>query len=228
MQLLQAPGPDQLRRLEHILQSERIDRYMPAAGGDRQRAFGLYLWNCALCEAFLLPLHFAEISCRNAIHRALVSRCGPQWFESRTLANLLDDRRRAELVDAAGKELRQHGAAMTGHHVVSGLTFGFWEHLTTKRFERFLWAKGLSPAFPDAPAAKRREDLHGLLESVRRWRNRIAHHQAIFDKGPMRKHQDAIEIIGWSCAESGSWVASVSRVPLTISLRPGKRASPRR
>jgi hypothetical protein len=62
--------------------------------------------------------------------------------------------------------------------------------------------------------------LHGLIESVRRWRNRIAHHQAIFDKGPVRKHNDALELIRWVCGDTGGWVAGSSEVPKAIAMRP--------
>ena len=162
----------------------------------------------------------AEIVCRNAIHRALLNRGDPYWFDNQTFCGLLEDRFRSELSDAISKERKQHGQQMNSNHVVSALTFGFWEHLTTKRFERFIWAKGIHACFPNAPDKSTYEDLHGLIESVRRWRNRIAHHRAIFDKGPMRKHQDAVDLINWVCGNTGDWVAAESKVPIAIGLRP--------
>jgi hypothetical protein len=118
------------------------------------------------------------------------------------------------------KERLQHGAALTVHHVVSALTFGFWEHLATKRFERFLWSKGLQNVFKSAPSGKKYVDLHDLMESVRRWRNRIAHHRAIYDNSPMWKHQQTLELLGWACPDTSTWIASISKVPLVTSLRP--------
>jgi hypothetical protein len=134
MQLTNAPGPREFQSIEIVLQAERIDRYMPAAGKERAAAFRYYLWNCALCEAFYLPLHFSEIVCRNALHNALIARAGPTWYENATLLTILDERFRAELREAVSKERYQHGRRLTAHHVVSALTFGFWEHLATKRF----------------------------------------------------------------------------------------------
>lgn len=220
MQLPSAPGLDRFQTVETALQAERLSRYMPAARGDRQRAFQYYLWNLALCETFVSPLHFAEIVCRNALNNALLARAGDRWFDDQTFRNILDMRFRRELDEAVAKEQQQHGARMTAHHVVSALTFGFWEHLTTKRFERYLWARGIQSVFPCAPAGKTYEDVHTLIESVRRWRNRIAHHRAIFDKGPMRKHQEALDLIRWACADTSIWVASTSRVPVALALRP--------
>lgn len=222
MQLPTSPDPETLPSIEAALQRERVERYMPVAFGDDAMAFRFYLWNCALCEAFFISLHFAEIVCRNAMNRALMSRSGPQWYDNATLQMLLQDRFRVELAEAVRKERQQHGGSLTSHHVVSALTFGFWEHLATKRFERFLWARGIHSAFPGAPANKTYSDLHDLIESVRRWRNRIAHHRAVFDKGPMRKHQDALQLIKWACGYTGAWVASVSKVPGAIALRPDR------
>jgi hypothetical protein len=124
------------------------------------------------------------------------------------------------LASILNEEKLQHGNGVTGHHVVSSSTFGFWEHFATKRFERLLWTKGIRSIFPNAPNDIRREDIQALIESVRRWRNRIAHHRAIFDKGPMRKHQDALELIKFVCADTYAWVTKASRVPMALQLRP--------
>lgn len=220
MQLPNPPEGEKFPNIEIALQPERIGRYMKAAGDNKPMAFNLYLWNCSLCEAFFISLHFSEIVCRNAIHQAILARGDENWFKNKTFKGILEDRFRRELEEVVKKEAAQHGQKMTAHHVVSGLTFGFWEHLATKRFERFLWAKGIHKAFPCAPQGKTYEDLHALIESVRRWRNRIAHHRAIFDKKPTRKHQDALELIRWVCGDTHSWVAATSRVPLAISMRP--------
>lgn len=220
MQLPNAPDVDRFQSIEFALHGDRIARYMPAAGNKRSMAFQYYLWNCSLCEAFFVPLHFSEIVCRNAMHRAIMARGDPKWFDNRTFRQILDQRFRTELDAAISKEHAQHGARMTSHHIVSALTFGFREHLATKRFERYLWAKGIHGAFPTAPKNATYEQLHSLIESVRRWRNRIAHHRAIFDKGPMRKYKDALELISWVCGDTYVWVASVSRVPAAIAIRP--------
>lgn len=201
------------------LAEARLDRYVPASSGDRELAFRLYLWNCRLCEAFYLPLHVAEIVLRNGIRRLLFGRGGARWFEDPMFTRLLDEKNRAKLQEALKRERKAHGDRMTDAHVVSALTFGFWQHLTEKRFERFLWAKGAGSGFPHAPSEARSE-LHKKIDALRLIRNRIAHHEAIFDKGPMRSHQDALDVIGWACGTTADWVAAASRVPAVISERP--------
>ncbi len=185
-----------------------------------RKALAIVKRHFAVCEAFYIPLHFSEIAFRNAMQRQLLARAGPIWFAEESFVQLLDPRFASELSYAVNAERKQHGAALTSHHVVSALTFGFWEHLLTKRFERYLWAKGISLSFPNAPKGMTNRDVHTLVESLRRWRNRIAHHHAIFDRGPMRKHADALCLLEWICSDTYKWVASISRVPSAISLRP--------
>ncbi|BCG98970.1 hypothetical protein EFV37_04540 [Mesorhizobium loti] len=220
MQLTNAPDEKQFPLIETALHSVRLQRYMPAAGKDKTVAFQYYLWNCAISESFYLSLHFSEIVCRNALHQALLARGDEKWFENSTFRNILEDRFRRELDDTVAQEWQDHGEKLTSHHIVASLTFGFWEHLTTKRFERFLWSKGVHKAFPNAPKGATYEDLHSQIEIVRRWRNRIAHHRSIFDKGPMRKHQEAIDLIKWVCLDTANWVIAGSKVPAAIALRP--------
>ncbi len=226
MQAVPPPDAASLTKILAAVQVHRIERYKPAAGGDHEAAFGFYLWNNALSEAFHPSLHYAEVICRNAIHKALLFRAKEQWYDNDVFLGILDSRFQRELRDAVDEERAQHGGAFTCHHVVSALTFGFWEHLTTKRFERYLWPRGIRFSFPGTPNGKTREDLHGLIESVRRWRNRIAHHRAIFDKGPTKHHADALDLIRWCCPTTGQWVTSVSRVAAVINERPDAKTGP--
>lgn len=202
------------------MQQERINRYLPVSRHNRELAFQYYLWNCTLSESFYFSLHCAEVVSRNALHNGLLKRAGEHWFRDRVFCGILDVQYQNELKSAEAKESLQHRGRLTAHHVVSALTFGFWEHLTTKRFERYLWAKGIRNVFPNAPTEMTLVEVHNLIESVRRWRNRIAHHRAIFDKGPMKKHSEALSLISITCSETSSWVASVSKVPSAIALRP--------
>lgn len=220
MQLINSPAPEKFPAIEISLHPQRLMRYMPAAGKDKNKALRYYLWNSALCESFHLSLHVAEIACRNTLHKGLEKRLYENWYLDKTFLGILDPNFRSELNDAILVEAQQHGQKCTVLDIVSQLSFAFWEHLATKRFERFLWSKGLQNVFPCAPKKATRDELHGLIESVRRWRNRIAHHRAIFDKGPVRKHQDALDLISWCCVDTGAWVGVESKVPTALKLRP--------
>src|SRR5690606_9880342 len=119
------PSAAQFPAVEAAINERRLGRYMAAAGKDKKLAFRYYLWNCQLCEAFLLPLHFAEIVCRNAIHSALVYRYGDDWYTNTKFRNwMASPRFRKELDSAVSDETAQHGSALSAHHIVSALHFG--------------------------------------------------------------------------------------------------------
>lgn len=219
MQLTNVPNEEEFRAIQMAIADIRLKRYMPAAGDSVVAALHYYMWNCDLCEAFYLPLHFAEVVCRNAVHRNVLARLGENWCQHQMFRGLLDRRYQSDLDNTIDKQRAQHGANMTNDHVVSALTFGFWEHLTTKRFERLLWSRGVNHVFPHA-ANMRRQDVHDQIEKVRRWRNRIAHHEAIFDKGPSAKLQEVMELIKWTCPTTAAWVTKMCRLSATIDQRP--------
>jgi hypothetical protein len=220
MQLTNPPTPAQFPSILDAFHCDRIDRYLPAAGGGQHDAFRLYLWNCALCEAFYLPLHVAEVACRNTIHKRLLARLGEHWYDNTTFRRILSDRQHYHLEDAIADERAQHGVLMTSHHLVSALMFGFWEHLLTKRFERLLWSRGMTDAFPHLPNALGRQDVLDRVEAIRRWRNRIAHHRAIFDKGPTAKGQEVTQFVWWISEDLVDWLSRASKVGVAVGLRP--------
>ncbi len=222
MQLPSEPNDTQLIAILKAVHDDRIDRFLPAAAGSREDAFRLYCWNCVLCEAFYLPLHFAEISVRNAINTHLISRLGPRWFENRALVGSMDPKRQTDLLNLVKEEEQRHGAAMTCHHLVSELSFGFWQHLLTKRFARVIWGPGIHAAFPNLPATAGRQDVYNRIEAVRKWRNRIFHHKPVFDRGPSAKHQEIVQLIRWVCDDVADWVIAASNVTASIQLRPIK------
>ena len=222
MQLTKLPSPAQFPAVIGAMHDDRIERYLPAAGGSQEYAFSLYLWNCALCEAFYLPLHVAEVTCRNAIHARLLNRLGEQWFDADLFHNIVSDRHGSDLNDVIDDERRVHGVLMTSHHLVSSLSFGFWQHLLTRRFERLLWPRGMKDFFPNLPNSMGRSEMYDRVEIVRKWRNRIAHHRAIFDQGPTKRYQETLQLVRWVSHDVSDWLTASSRVSAAIAIRPAQ------
>jgi hypothetical protein len=220
VQLPIEPNEAQFAAIIAAVHDDRIERYLPAAQGAREDAFRLYLWNCALCESFYLPLHFAEVAVRNAIHGRLMDRIGDQWFDNVLIRNTLGERQSADLGELVRTEQQRHGNGMTAHHLVSELSFGFWQHMLTKRFARILGPRGMTDAFPNLPNELGRQEIHDRVETIRKWRNRIAHHKPIFDQGPSKKHQEALQLIRWVCHDVADWVTAAAKVTAAIDLRP--------
>lgn len=222
MQHLFSCTPNVLTALERTLSAARLGRYLPAAGGDRHRALRLYIWNVRLCEAFYLPCQIAEVSIRNSISRALASHYKTnQWYVKGGFRCLLPPRLANELNDVIADKQRDHGARMTHDHIIAGLSFGFWSQTLTKNFEHSgVWPAHIPQAFPHAPSGINRKELYRRVDSIRSFRNRIAHHCAIFDKSPKAMHDEIMEMIGWACPETAWLVTGLSKVSQTINARP--------
>lgn len=87
---------------------------------------------------------------------------------------------------------------------MAGLTLGFWAHLTDRSRERDLWIPHLHKAWP---AGADRNDLNARLYAVNQVRNRVAHHERLFDpKGeglsPKAVDADAVALLRDLCPEA--------------------------
>ncbi len=212
--------PSVMQSIEQSLSIARLARYLPAAGGDRQLALRLYIWNSRLCEALYLPTQFGEVCSRNAISAALQCSYGSDWITNRTFVANLPRRLRDELTNAMTKERLASGSYATPNDVVSRLSFGFWVHLLTTGFDHLIWKSGVRQHFPHAPLRIQRQDIHGRLERLRNFRNRLAHHYPVFDRRPNAVHTEIIELIGWICMDT-KWLAmELSTVSKVINQRP--------
>jgi hypothetical protein len=212
--------PQVFLAVEGALSKPRLSRYLPAAKGNPQFALRLYLWNAMICESFYLPCQLAEVSLRNGIYRALNTRYGEDWHSQGRFVCNLPDRHKHDLATAIQDSKVEHGKNATADHIVARMPLGFWAHLFTKNFEHLLWKGGFSVAFPNLPAGTDRTLIHSKIERFRKFRNRTAHHFAIFDKGPTSHYADIVEIIAWSCGDTAWLAKELARVPAVINQRP--------
>ena len=195
--------------VESVISGTRLSRFSRQGFYNSEQSLDIYLWNCRLCAEFIMPLHFAEISIRNAIQKALRNRLSNVWYNDQTFFKLLDAKQQSHLCLIIKQEKNKH--SMSDDHLVSALNFGFWDHLTTKRFERLLWSKGIKHNFPNAYVQNLTlREVNALIQTVRQWRNRIAHHRAIFDKDPAKKFEQTISLIHYVCSDTALMVRSQS------------------
>jgi len=221
MQYAYSLMPSVRAAIETTLSPQRLSRYLPAANGDASHAFRLYLWNIRLCEAFYLPCHFGEVAIRNGLHEALKAKFGREdWHLDRKFLRLLPARLSSELSNVVQRAQADHGSSANVHHVISGLSFGFWNNLLSSSYHHLLWHTGVHAAFPLAPASETRQTLHTRVQRFRNWRNRIFHHNAIFDKRPSAELQNIDALVGWRCRETQLLMSSESLVSRTINARP--------
>ena len=205
-----------ITEIERVISPARLARFGRAVGGDRNRALRLYVWNARLCEELYLPLQLAEVAVRNGVHAALTSRFGPAWYASAAFTGQLTDRYRKELSDTVADEQQARGAGFTIDHVVGSMTFGFWVHMLTSRYDNQLWHNGMATAFPNIHPVVTRHIVHNKTDQLRRFRNRVFHHFAIFDRSPMAEWANLLKVLDWA-SQDAVWLVKELANPAAVN-----------
>lgn len=206
--------------IEATLSQPRLGRYLAAAKGDVHLALRLYVWNARLCEAFYIPTQLAEISLRNALAGGLRNRYGNAWHTVPGLVSALPERLQRELAKVIAEETRTHAETFNADHVVSALSLGFWVHLTSATPRRYVWRDQIKILFPHMPVDVADSEIHQAADKLRRLRNRIAHHNAIFDKGPTAEYRNIQDLVGWVSPDTLWFMRQLSNPAQMISRRP--------
>ena len=192
--------------LEASISRERLGRYLAASEGRLDLALSLYEHNSRISEAFYSPLQSLEICFRNRLCAQLVARYGPDWPTNGRPPLAADAKTAIEAILSGFQ-----GATPRLGDIVARLHFGFWVGLLGKRYDQTLWREALHKAFR-AGASVRRVAVHSRFNALRRFRNRIAHHEPIFDRDVFCIHAEIIEAIGWMCPDTAAWTLHLSHV----------------
>lgn len=175
--------------MEAWLSAPRYGKYLEAAKGNDETAFGLYLWNTGLAQAVLRDVSFFEVALRNAYDRAISSTWngGTHWLfddSSPVRRPILRTNKRGQVndanrlnrnsIDRLRSGLRENA---TADDVISNLTLGFWAHMTDRSHERDLWIPAVHKAWPKGT---NRIDLNDRIARINAVRNRAAHHEHLF------------------------------------------------
>jgi len=205
--------------LEVSLSAERLTAYLRATGGDRERALRLYLWNTEISAALYSPLQGLEVALRNALHRELSRVYGTAWYDNPAIPL---SSRAQDLVRDAKTSIAHNRKPVIPPRVVAELSFGFWVSLLgpgpSALYEIRLWRPILHKAFPHAKL--QRKDVHNPLDQLRLLRNRIAHHEPIFQRPLADDYQSILLILSWICPHTAAWITHHSTVPAILATRP--------
>jgi hypothetical protein len=196
--------PTNLTELERTLSRDRLAPYLAYVGGNQERAVRLYEQNTALAEALYGILQGLEIALRNAIHEQMTLGLGVEaWWTVVTLGP-----EQQSMIRKAEDALRREGKPPDAGRVIAELSFGFWTGITGPKYAD-LWRNYLVKAFARRPV--QRIDVHTRLNSIRKLRNRVAHHEPILFSGRLVKYTNQIfDTISWMSPITARWVRSNS------------------
>ena len=222
------------------LGTPRFSRYVSFCAGDRARALELYEWNVALGQALMRDIAHFEIALRNVYDRAFDSRWNgsdhwlldpaspvvmPIWRIRKDKFGLKrgsdDNYQNRRSVDSAIKKCG--GASATPGRVMAELGFGFWSHLTTASHEKSIWVPYLHHAYP---TSTRRADIDRVIGNINVVRNRIAHHEPVFDRirtpdlEPASIHAELVRVLRMIAPDVAAHIEPTSTVAAVIAAKP--------
>lgn len=195
--------------LADAISRERLRKYLAVQGDNLDAALALYEQNMRLSEAFYVPLSCLEVCLRNKTYDRMAGVYGAEWLTNPAAAPL-NDFSRSLINEVRGKI---EGPFSTGK-LIAELKFGFWVGLFAAQYDATIWRRALYRCFRAGP---RRKHVHGRLNAIRRFRNRVAHHEPIFHRPVAQMHCEIIEAIGWMCADTRAWAEHHSRVPNVLN-----------
>lgn len=201
---------ERIAAVERFLTRERLSYYLTQSEGDIASAIGLYELNMKVSAVLYVPVQGLEVLLRNAMNEQLRARFGPDWHDLSSLR--LHYPQQADI----GKAVASIEGEVTNGAVVAELPLGFWAALLNTENDNEVWRKALYLAFPHRPKGTERKSVHGAINSIRRLRNRIARHEKILHRDLEADHDRILEIAGWICTESQSWIASLSEFSPTM------------
>jgi hypothetical protein len=197
----------QHRALWQSFSKERLGRYLDACAGDQVKALDLYKRNLQLSSHFYIPLQCLEITLRNTLSVAMSEGFGRGWLLSGALPVGSDT---YDWVQAATAKLGQ--AAIPQSAIIAELSLGFWVSLLAQRYAEPFWKRCLFRAFTSDGRYMNRKHVHQRLNTLRRFRNRVAHHEPIIFNDLAHTHGELIEAISWMCPITAQWTAEQSSV----------------
>lgn len=197
--------------LHSTISTGRLAPYLDAGQGELEAALRLYELNARLSAAFYTPLQILEVTVRNAIDSQFQDTFGHDWIDLKVIRlqpQQQNDVRKA--IDEVAVDDRGNPVNYTRDDVIAELNFGFWVGVIGPKNEAEVWRKSLWKAFPNRPKGIERKAVQGALNSIRRLRNRVAHHCRIIHRDLKKDHETIMEVIGWVCPETRSWAESLS------------------
>jgi hypothetical protein len=206
----------ELAEIASHLSESRLSSYAQNPPNTR-RALALYRWNAQISAAFIVPLHLCEVVTRNALAKAIEHVYGVSWFNDPGFARALPEDVRRELVRAS------RGLSNAGE-IVATLKAFFWVAMLTSRHDKRLWSVHLRAQFPNLPVhltiPESRKLLREQVDIVRRFRNRVAHHEPIFTRNLAAEYKRLRGLVAWRSVTTAEWLDSIQDITRLLLLKP--------
>lgn len=209
--------------IEIPISPARLEAYRQ--GGSDLDMVTNYLWNMQLSEALYPTLQSLELALRNTIHHNARIQFGNDfWFDDPSAVPLRPNEANSLL--AAKRKLRKVPKPWPIGKLVAELGFGFWTGLLQRPYDVPLWRgpannyQLLRDCFPNAPRFMYdREKLWRRYDRMRETRNRVFHHEPIWNYNDLtQRHDQVLESIEWISPTLHTTAVLFDRFPLVYQL----------
>ncbi len=210
----------------------RMSPFLQAAEENEEEALKLYVWNVRMAGACLEQLSHVEVLLRQTIdtqmRRAInEDQVGIPWFLLSPYSEVS-----AKAVEHVRARLRRLNKE-TRDQIVAELSFGYWSGWLGSKHEE-LWRQTLRHGFPNGSG--RRKEVAALAEQIRRFRNRIAHHDSLLTTNITFEMKNIFRLAEIINPEVADWMRKTDRtqeldqskpiVPLNVVIVPAADAWP--
>ena len=118
---------------------------------------------------------------------------------------------------------KRKGKATTGK-VIPELAFAFWEKMFNGRFDARIWNNHLINVMPHLPAGLSvqavRNKINTDLNKIRGLRNRIAHHEPIFNRPLATEFAMIEELFRFRCPVTAAWMVTNQQATPFFGTKP--------
>jgi hypothetical protein len=213
---------DELIALPFVISAARFSTYLRIENNDVRRALALYRWNVELSAAFFIPLQICEVLIRNATVEAIEAVHGPSWTSLKGFEYTLPKQ-------PGYYSPQKDFITVTRRHtqvgqIIAELKFMFWQSMFTSGQDTRIWDKHLHQILPFLPVqatiGAARQIVYDEIDAVRRFRNRIAHHEPIFARDIAEEYQRIKSIVAWRSPDTAAWLDRTQLVTGILARRP--------
>lgn len=222
MQAIFSNNEEAVKAFRSTMSEARFARYLATSNGDAVKAIQLYYWNARLGQSLYTTLQMWEIALRNKLNRFLCWKFNPSWPHER-------DRAVRQLTQIQQRKLRETIDRQQNHRkiipvptdaIVADLSAGFWVGLLAKSYDvPFAWRYNLARIFPHEQKMGR-DEAASNCESLLDLRNRVAHHEPIFQLPLDERRAQLDRILAAICPASRTYAQQACTFDAVWNDRP--------
>ena len=163
-------------KLKNFLSSSKLKPYLDIEK-DQEKAIKLFVYNLKLSSELYKLIHVFELSTRNIFDIFLSKRYDRNWINRNDLLTGNNGKNNKLIIDISNAKNNCKNKK-NKDDIISNLSLGFWVNLLSSSNNDKIWQPSIRKMF----FGYNRNEIHDIFMNIKDIRNRIAHHETIFNK----------------------------------------------